>query len=364
MIIQKIVEYVEKNLTGKIDYDELSRECAASKYNMMRIFSALTDYTIAEYVRERRLSEAGKALCQTMERIIEIGFKFGYATHESFTKAFGAFNGFTPSECRKTKRYKNVPPISCIEEKTIFSEGEKEKVKNATTAQGEVKTVNGYETVTIEKKLLVGFGKRFLGKPERRKKADEKFVTTTRRKQEAMRAIRKEDDCDWWEILDDFDEVGFYCACAVEPRCGIFSEKTDGKFRLCNEKNKRNTIAGEVAAPHEEGSGKRVEVDEKWRELAEKTRCKEYDYSFEETELIKVVGRLKRFTANGKYAKFVSENKDFPMEILDSFTKNVYETFERESLVRDETRAELLKIHWTKRDEIKKRHLELFIPIK
>lgn len=31
MIIQKIVEYVEKNLTGKIDYDELSRECAANK---------------------------------------------------------------------------------------------------------------------------------------------------------------------------------------------------------------------------------------------------------------------------------------------------------------------------------------------
>lgn len=36
MIIQKIVEYVEKNLTGKIDYDELSRECATNKYNMTK----------------------------------------------------------------------------------------------------------------------------------------------------------------------------------------------------------------------------------------------------------------------------------------------------------------------------------------
>lgn len=36
MIIQKIVEYVEKNLTEKIDYDELSRECAANKYNMTK----------------------------------------------------------------------------------------------------------------------------------------------------------------------------------------------------------------------------------------------------------------------------------------------------------------------------------------
>lgn len=184
MIIKKIVEYVEKNLTGKIDYDELSRDCTTNKYNMMRIFSALTDYTIAEYVRERRLSEAGKALCQTTERIIEIGLKFGYATHESFTKAFKAFNGFTPSECRKTKRYKNVPPISHIEEKTIFSEGVKEKVKNATTAQGAVKTVNGYETVTIEKKLLVGFGKRFLGKPERRKKPTKNLL---RRREENRR---------------------------------------------------------------------------------------------------------------------------------------------------------------------------------
>ena len=65
MILQTIAGYVEKNLTGKIDYDELARECATNKFNVMRIFSALTDFTLAEYVRARKLSEAGRALCET-----------------------------------------------------------------------------------------------------------------------------------------------------------------------------------------------------------------------------------------------------------------------------------------------------------
>ena len=52
------------------------------------------------------------------------------------------------------------------------------------------------------------------------------------------------------------------------------------------------------------------------------------------------------------------------MGMLDSFTKSVYETIEKDGLLRDETRAELLKIHWTKREKISERHLELFIPIK
>lgn len=60
MILENVLKYIEKNLFGKIDYDELAKICMTNKYNVMRIFSASTDYTIAEYIRVRRLSEAGE----------------------------------------------------------------------------------------------------------------------------------------------------------------------------------------------------------------------------------------------------------------------------------------------------------------
>ena len=412
MILQTIAGYVEKNLTGKIDYDELARECATNKFNVMRIFSALTDFTLAEYVRARKLSEAGRALCETDDSVIDIGFKYGYTTPESFTKAFKAFNGFTPRDCRKNKKHKVVPAIAVsdceenspekdkadntvvrdcpksytgrrnVEETAMTKKSEMTKItiiaglpdekdENCKVGTAETQTENGrngkfckYEAVEIREMLLVGFKKRFLGKVEKRKNSDEKFITTTRRVQEALRAIRKDDDCDWWEVLNGFDETGYDCACTVQPRGGVFYRKKDGKFSLSSGKNRvasSKNFATECEKVENSGD---AEKGADWQKLAAKTQNSDYDYSFTAEELKKIVGRLKRFVANGKYAKFVSENKDFPMVMLDSFTKSVYETIEKDGLLRDETRAELLKIHWTKRAKISERHLELFIPIK
>ena len=51
------------------------------------------------------------------------------------------------------------------------------------------------------------------------------------------------------------------------------------------------------------------------------------------------------------------------MGMLDDFTKNVYDGIDEYGFVRDETRPELLKIHWTKRADIHERHLELYLPV-
>ena len=51
------------------------------------------------------------------------------------------------------------------------------------------------------------------------------------------------------------------------------------------------------------------------------------------------------------------------MQGLDAFTQKSYLSLEKHNYERDETSPELLCIHWTKRDRIDKRHLELFIPI-
>lgn len=339
MILENALKYIEKNLFGKIDYDELAKICITNKYNVMRIFSASTDYTIAEYIRVRRLSEAGRVLAETNKSVIDVAFDCGYSTPESFSKAFKKFHSATPVECKRGKDYKFVPIWRC-----------------------EHMNLKEYEVTSFFNKEFIGYGGRMQGRAENRSEQDEHFFISTRRKQDALRVIRQNEDCDWWEILDNFDENGFDFNCAVIPEAN--SEKN-------NASKKNAEIQNNEKANVEKQSGDKNNADLRfdfnsldYKSLAEKTKRENYDNVFEADELKKVISGFKIFVVNGKYAKFTSANKEFPMDLLDKFTKEIYSAIDEYDFVRDETRAELLRIHWCKREQIRERHLEIFIPIK
>lgn len=195
------------------------------------------------------------------------------------------------------------------------------------------------------------------GRAENRSEQDELFFVSTRRKQDALRVIRQNEDCDWWEILDNFDENGFDFNCTVIP---------DGVYEKNNTSKKNAEIQND-----EKTNGNKNDSDSRfdfnsldYKSLAEKTKRENYDNVFKADELKKVISDFKIFVVNGKYAKFTSANKEFPMDLLDKFTKEIYSAIDEYDFVRDETRAELLRIHWCKRERIKERHLEIFIPIK
>ena len=55
----------------------------------------------AEYLRKRRLSQAGSELAKGNEKVIDIALKYGYDSPESFTKAFARFHGVSPAQAKK-----------------------------------------------------------------------------------------------------------------------------------------------------------------------------------------------------------------------------------------------------------------------
>ena len=61
----------------------------------------LCGFTVSEYIRNRRLAEAGMELLSSNEKIIDIALMYGYDSHDSFTKAFSRFHGVTPSAVRR-----------------------------------------------------------------------------------------------------------------------------------------------------------------------------------------------------------------------------------------------------------------------
>lgn len=105
------IEYIEKHLKNDIKIEDVCNHVYTSSYYFQKGFNILTTYSISEYIRNRRLYEAAIDLVNSDELIIDIAYKYGYDTPESFTKAYTGFHGVTPSHTRKTKQHQVFLPL-------------------------------------------------------------------------------------------------------------------------------------------------------------------------------------------------------------------------------------------------------------
>ena len=99
--MQKAMDNIEDHLLEKVDFEEVARAAGSSTFHFMRMFNMLTGFTLGEYIRNRRLTLAGQELALSDKKIMDIALKYGYETHESFTKAFQRFHGVSPSGARE-----------------------------------------------------------------------------------------------------------------------------------------------------------------------------------------------------------------------------------------------------------------------
>lgn len=102
-IIQKAIDEIESNLNEDIDADSLSAQLYVSPYYFQKMFSTLCNCTVGEYIRNRRLTQAGYEVVDTERPILDIALAYCYESAEGFTKAFTRFHGMTPIEARKNK---------------------------------------------------------------------------------------------------------------------------------------------------------------------------------------------------------------------------------------------------------------------
>jgi len=102
-IVNKATRYIEDNITGDLELVDIAKECNVSYYYFSKIFSMLTGYGLKEYIRNRRITLASYEISHTDARIIDIAFKYGYSSNESFSRAFKAIHGINPSQARKDK---------------------------------------------------------------------------------------------------------------------------------------------------------------------------------------------------------------------------------------------------------------------
>ena len=99
--INDAIEYMENHLTDEIALADIAKHVNLSAFHFQRAFSLLTEMSPAEYLRKRRLSQAGADLISGEEKVIDVAMKYCYDSPESFTKAFTRFHGVSPMQVKK-----------------------------------------------------------------------------------------------------------------------------------------------------------------------------------------------------------------------------------------------------------------------
>lgn len=99
--IGEAVSYIEEHITEDLTIEEIAKHAYVSPFYFQKGFSMLCDFTVGEYIRQRRLTLAGSELVSSDAKVIDIAMKYGYDSPDSFTRAFTRFHGATPASVRK-----------------------------------------------------------------------------------------------------------------------------------------------------------------------------------------------------------------------------------------------------------------------
>ena len=98
--IRTAIGFMEAHLKDGITPQDVADRVYLSPFFLQRGFVLTTGCGVGEYLRSRRLYLAALDLKETRDKVIDIAFRYGYDTPESFTKAFSRFHGATPSQVR------------------------------------------------------------------------------------------------------------------------------------------------------------------------------------------------------------------------------------------------------------------------
>ncbi|WP_075182920.1 superoxide response transcriptional regulator SoxS [Pantoea sp. 1.19] len=103
-IIHTLTEWIDANLDKPLSIDEVAARSGYSKWHLQRMFRSVTQQTLGNYIRERRLTLAAEALCTTQRPVFDIAMQYGYDSQQTFSRVFRRQFDKTPTAWRQTMR--------------------------------------------------------------------------------------------------------------------------------------------------------------------------------------------------------------------------------------------------------------------
>ena len=141
--VRRAVEYIEAHLAEDITAADAARAVHLSPFYFSREFTAISGYSVGEYIRGRRLYLAALELVRTSARVLDAALDAGYDSPESFTKAFRKQFGVSPMEVRRTRRVpKPFLPLNITEQ-----------VQGGTTMDVRIENMEAFKVVGVSRRF-------------------------------------------------------------------------------------------------------------------------------------------------------------------------------------------------------------------
>lgn len=149
-----VIDYIEENIAEEINYKQAAAIACCPQNQFQRIFSYITEITLTEYIRRRRLTLSAFELQKGKLRIIDVALKYGYDSHASFTRAFRDFHGISPTKARNKSTVFNIYPKLTFQIQKI----NKERSGSKMAVLGKIEFIELPAVRMIGKKVVNGGG--------------------------------------------------------------------------------------------------------------------------------------------------------------------------------------------------------------
>lgn len=108
--LDELIKYIENNLDKDLNYKSLAKILCVNEYSLHRIFYFVTNISLSEYIRKRRLTVSCTDLLNG-NKVIDVSIKYGYDSPTSFGRAFKKMMGFSPKDILKSKDQLKAFPV-------------------------------------------------------------------------------------------------------------------------------------------------------------------------------------------------------------------------------------------------------------
>lgn len=102
--IRSLLQWIESNLGQDLHLDEVSRRSGYSRWHLQRLFRQHTGFSLAEYIRQRRLTESALTLLNSDDAILQVAMNYGFDTQQAYTRTFKNYFRITPGQLRRQRR--------------------------------------------------------------------------------------------------------------------------------------------------------------------------------------------------------------------------------------------------------------------
>lgn len=103
-IIDEIIQWINSNLHKPLKIEDVAARAGYSRWHLQRIFVQVKEVSLGKYIRDTKLRLAAKDLIDTNESIMEIAYKYGFDSQQTFTRVFSKIYECPPLKYRNKNK--------------------------------------------------------------------------------------------------------------------------------------------------------------------------------------------------------------------------------------------------------------------